>query len=304
MRIGCVYNKDDRGLSGLHWTNNAYRFFRCGLLETNLASVDILPVDENVRAEQFEGYDALIFYSLENLEPEGLSKLPCLKVARAPDAHSITEEWIDKARREGFELVINHQSPEYIRRYLPDDFRYEQIIFGINEEIHQSPKWSNRISDRILLTGVIRSDEHYRLRKMCKKQSRIKYVGKGAGFVGDGYAELLGMYRTAIAACSTTSVYKYFEIPACGCLSFMEVNSENGCDNLGFVDGENAVFIDEGNYKKRLKEYIKSLNDPKWRRIADNGRRFVLEKYENRVQVKKLIDIINDILVAEVKNGN
>jgi len=296
MRIGCVYNQNDVGLSGSHWTNNAYRFFRCGLLNTDLAEVDILPVGKVVKAEQLEGYDVLIFYSLENLEPEGLKDLPSLKVARSPDAHSITPEWISKAKREGFGVIINHQSPKYIRRYLPEEFRYEQIIFGINKGLHKSPDWSNRISDKILLTGVLWNAKHYKLRGMCQGKMGVTYVGKSAGYVGDGYAALLGKYRAAIAACRTTSVYKYFEIPACGCLSFMEVNGENGCDELGFVDGENAVFINEQNYIKRFREYLKDADNPKWQRIAENGRQLVLEKYENMIQVKKLLEIIKEVI--------
>jgi len=293
MRIGCVYNINDMGMSGVHWTNNAYRFFRRGLLETGLAEVDLLPVETDVRARRLEGYDVLIFYSLENLEPIGLNQLSCLKVVRAPDAHNINDRWMAKAA--GFDLVINHQTPEYVRRFLPDEFRYEQIIFGIDKETHKSPLWSNRKADKILLTGVLGRPEHYRLRKFCKGVYGVTYVGKGAGYVGNAYAELLGMYRTAIAACSTTSVYKYFEIPACGALSFMEVNEQNGCDNLGFIDGENAVFINRKNYRERLTEYRKTRDNPKWQRIAENGRRLVLERYENRVQGKKLIELIEEM---------
>ena len=42
---------------------------------------------------------------------------------------------------------------------------------------------------------------------------------------------------------------KYFEIPAAGCMSFMEVTPKNHAKYLGFKNNETAIFIDEKNYK-------------------------------------------------------
>jgi len=295
MRIACLYKKDDRGMSGEHWTNNAYRFFRNGLLETALSDVDIIPVDGEVRVRDLGSYDAIILYSLENLDPVGLNNLSAVKIARGPDAHNINEQWLERADRAGISLVINHQTPEYVRKFLPYKYPYEQIIFGINEEIHKSTDWRKRKADRILLTGNTGRSEHYELRSLCREKTYVHYIGKGAGFVGDDFPDLLNMYRAAIAACTTTSVYKYFEIPACGCLSFMEVNEENGCGNLGFENGVSAVFINKHNYKRKMREYLRTQDDEKWQEIAEEGRRFVLSRYENKLQVEKLINLIKDI---------
>lgn len=295
MRIACVYNSNDRGMSGEHWCNNGYRFFKEGLLESGEADVDIIPVDGVIKSSILKGYDAVVLYSLENLEVIGITNYAKVVIARAPDAHNINDEWLDRVDRAGVNVIINHQSPEYVRKFLPARYRYVQVIFGISEDIHKSREWENRDRSKILLTGSIGRDEHYQLRKLCGSLSCVEYVGHSSGYVGNRFGDLLNMYRAAIAACTTTSVYKYFEIPACGCLSFMEVNGENGCEKLGFVDGENAVFINEGNYRERLKEYVKTADDPKWKEIAERGRRLVMELYENKVQVGKLIKLISEL---------
>lgn len=294
MKIAFVYNKTDRGMSGKHWTNNAYRFFITGLSEYPGLDYQIFEVNRDFDCRQFNGFDVVILYSLENLEPIALDELDAIKVVRAPDSHSITAEWIKIADDGGVKLVINHHTPEYFYRFAPKSVPYEQIVFGITKRLHTSPPFKGR-GNKVLLTGAVHCGDFYDLRIKCGRLQGVEYVGKSLGFVGDKYPELLGQYKAGIAACTVTSVYKYFEIPACGCLNFMEVNEQNGCGNLGFVDMETAVFIDEENYKERIAEFTEKPQDSRWKTIAANGRRFVLKHYENEVQITKLLRAIEEV---------
>lgn len=296
MKIAFVYNKDDKGMSGKHWTNNAYRFFVEGLSRYPGLDYHVCPVNIDFDARDFNGFDVVIFYSLENLCPDYLAELNAVKVVRAPDPHAICPGWICRVFAGGVRLVINHHTPEYMRRFLPEAIPYEQVIFGITKKLHKGPPFKGR-RNSVLLTGAISRTQLYALRTRAIALPGVKRVSKREGFTGDRYPELLRRYKAAIAACTVSSVYKYFEIPACGCVSFMEVNEQNGCGNLGFVDMMNAVFVDESNYKERIAQFTENPQDERWKAIAANGRRFVLKHYENEVQIAKLLRSIEEVVV-------
>ena len=120
----------------------------------------------------------------------------------------------------------------------------------------------------------------------------VKYVSRSANFVNDNYPKLLGKYTASIAAPGLSLTMKCLEIPAAGCLTFMELNEINEADILGFVDGFSCIYINEFNYANKLEEYIETNNDLKWQKIAEEGKKFILENYTNDVQVEKLINYI------------
>ena len=76
----------------------------------------------------------------------------------------------------------------------------------------------------------------------------------------------------------------------------MEVTDKNRGEYLGFEDGKSAVFIDEDNYKLRLKQYLSEPDNPKWERIAKAGRIHSLENFNNDKAVCHLIDLMDEIL--------
>jgi len=118
----------------------------------------------------------------------------------------------------------------------------------------------------------------------------------GHQYVGDKYPLLLQQYRAAIA--STTDIYtmKYFEMPASGCLTFMEVNDNNYVKNLGYSNNENAIFINDKNYINKFEEYISDLDNPKWKQIANAGREYAMKTFNNDEGVKSLIKFFKEFL--------
>lgn len=294
MKLAFIYDKNDPGLAGTWYCNNSYRFFIEGLLKNHRINATAIPVEDTLDCSELEGFDVLLFYDIRRGKYLNVDKMSSLKIARAPDSHDINENWIDLCRSFGIKCVFNHHTERYARKYLPKDIRYYQIIFGINKEVYVAKPYLARRKDKILLSGVLGRPGMYVLRKRCNKLRYVDYVHRDPRFIGDKYSELLNQYRATIATCTVCSVYKYFEMPMCGCLSFMEVNAKNGCGKLGFVDGQNAIFINQNNYITRMKEFIDNPNDPRWEKIANNGREFVLANYENRIQVNKLIDIIEE----------
>ena len=132
---------------------------------------------------------------------------------------------------------------------------------------------------------------------MCNKLSYVDYTPTlKSNYINDNYPKLLGKYAAAIAATTTFPTIKYWEIPAAGCLTFMEITELNGGDYLGFENGKNAIFIDEKNYKDRFSEFLQNPNDPKWEEIAKEGRNFVMDNYNNDKAVEHLVDLIKELL--------
>ena len=76
----------------------------------------------------------------------------------------------------------------------------------------------------------------------------------------------------------------------------MEISELNKGEYLGFRDGENAIFINEENYKEKFLEYLSDINNPKWMKIAQAGKAFTMEKFSNDKAVKQLVKLFNDVL--------
>ena len=117
-------------------------------------------------------------------------------------------------------------------------------------------------------------------------------------YVNDNYPKLLEKYAAAIAADTYTPVVKFWEMPAAGCLTFMEITKKNMGNYLGFTDGVNAIFINENNYKEKFEEYLADTNNPKWENIARAGREYALNKLNKH---NTLIDLSADFRLTSAK---
>ncbi|KER05291.1 Glycosyl transferase protein, partial [Marine Group I thaumarchaeote SCGC AAA799-E16] len=109
-------------------------------------------------------------------------------------------------------------------------------------------------------------------------------------FRGDKYSLLLQKYRASIAASTMFPTIKYLEIPAAGCLTFMEITDHNYGKYLGFTNYENAIFINEKNYQKKLSDYVSDPDNSKWKDIANSGREYVMNHFTNDHAINSLID--------------
>jgi len=296
LKVAFVFDKDNRGLTGRWFTNNAYRFFMKGLFENESIEACSFPTEQEFDCNQVAKFDVVIFYDIRKSVYKNADRIKGVSISRAPDSHDIDDKWIRIADELSISHCFNHQSIKYAKKFLPNRIAYHQIIFGVTKNLHRNPNFDNRIKDFILLPGISNKSHYYILRYKCFGLPYVDGKTREAGFVNDEFPVLLGKYRAAIAACTVCSVYKYFELPACGCLTFMEVNSENGCDELEFIDGHNAIFINDNNYIDRFKSYLHDVDNPKWKTIAAAGREFALRKYENKIQVQKLVSIMESLV--------
>ncbi len=304
MRIKLLCNPNDKGINGKNWKLNNYRFFRDEL--SKQVDLDISPL--LIDYSQLD-CDAVILWSLlpKNLHPWdknlGLSsfkELDCLKITRAPDAWEIDAEYNRRCKELGIDLVVSFQSPKCQYEYLDKDIRYERFILGIDLPTYKNvTPWKKR-HNMILSSGVFDTRWwFYRFRTLCAEHPFVIHRPKQQPYLGTDYWQLLNQYRAAIACMSYTSVLKYFEIPMCGCLMFAEVTDFNQIREMGFIDGVNCIYIDEDNYKDRFKEYINTVDDPKWKRIADTGHKLVKNTYNNESEVKRFVELIESMVAAK-----
>ena len=56
------------------------------------------------------------------------------------------------------------------------------------------------------------------------------------------------------------------------------------------------MYINESNYVEKFSEFLETSDDPKWEKIASNGRKFALENFNNDVAVTSLIQLIRDVI--------
>ena len=82
------------------------------------------------------------------------------------------------------------------------------------------------------------------------------------------------------------TVGKYMEIPACGCLPFMEKTPD--LSELGFVDGEHYVSINRWNYKKRFEAIYSAEAEG----IAKAAQELIRKRHTHSHRVSTILDEI------------
>ena len=249
-------------------------------------------------------------------ELKNIKKLGMPVVAKVGDLHNSKNFDISESHEKyGITSYFGYQHEGNFYKYYPKKFDYTTIVFGLETSLYQNLlPFSKRIKKRILNSGAVGNTKflsklfnqfknpdnalnHYKLRTLCNELSYVDYTSTlQHEFVGDKYPLLLQKYQSAIAATTGNYTQKYLEIPAAGCLSFMEVTDENHANYLNFEDGENAIFINERNYQQKFEEFLESSDDPIWEQIANSGRNHVLNNYNNDLAVESLVNLFKKII--------
>ncbi len=248
---------------------------------------------------------------------DGIQNLGIPVISRTGDQHYAKK----------FNMISNHQKwkidyyfssnpRSYFYQFLPRNFMYENIFIGIEPSSYQNLKpYKERIKNKILNSGNVgkltiksrvanailnpkRSAWYfYKLRTICNKLEYVDHTGmKGNRYVNDDYPTYLSRYRSAIAAATWFPAQKYWEIPAAGCLTFMENSKKNDVSYMGFKDGETVIFINEKNYEDKFEEFLNDPDNPKWEKIANAGRQYVMNNLTNDNAVEKLVELMKKLL--------
>ena len=320
IRVAFIYHKSNVFLSGTYFDNTYYNFYMNALKRNKELEIIYFPTDDifdsNILKNKFD------IVLLWGDQPYGMpnkiidiNKLDIPVIANATDAQD-AKKAIQYNKKWKIDYYYDFYPKGFFYEHYPQNFKYKTIIFGLEPSLYEKIKpFNERIKNKIINSGAtgntkflskiinnilnpkFNSLKGYYLRTKCNELSYVDYTTTLKNeFINDKYPILLQKYASAIAATSDTPSIKYWEIPAAGCLTFMEITKKNKGDFLGFIDEESAIFINEKNYQQKFDEYLSDFNNPKWEKIANKGRKFALENFNNDKAVESFVNLIKNIL--------
>ncbi len=317
INLAIIYDKNFSLFSKDYYATYVYHFILEAFKRNTEINVTYYPIEKDIDVSDFKQDVILLFCSLIHFKGNliGIHDNVIPVIAYAGDSHYFDKKLVNELT-ERFEIDYYFgfidESNHY--RYFPSNTNYKKIVFGIEPSIYENVKlFDERITSKILNSGRVGNNKilnrlklnlkygnqnpnrHYKLRTKCNELDFVDYTETlSHEFVGDKYTLLLQKYQCAIASTTEFATPKYWEIPASGCVCFMEVTKKNNAVDLGFEDGLNAVFIDENNYLNKFTEFMADRKNPKWKNIGENGRKFALENFNNDIAVQHFVDLIRD----------
>ncbi len=322
IRIAFIYKASNPYMSGKAWATTYYHFFMNALRRHPDLEVSYFPAEQKFDTSKLKNnFDIVLLWENHPWgspdELVGIHNLDIPVICRINDAHdAVAKGKIQYHEKYKIDHYFGYLPESFFYKYYPKTFKYKVIIYGVEPSLYESvTPFSQRIKNKILCSGAAASTKlstqmferlmrfkgemslykHYKLRTMCIKLPYVDYTTTlQHEYVNDKYPLLLMKYAGSVAAHSLYPVIKYWESTAAGCLTFMEVTEKNRADILGFKDGENAIFINEKNYKKKLEEFISDPNNSKWEEIARAGREYTMKNLTNDVAVESLVSIMKE----------
>lgn len=324
IKVAFIYKQTCDFMTGTFFANAYYHFFIDALERNNRIAVTNFPADDKFDTRQLKDeFDVILL--CENHpkgtpdELVGIEDLNIPVICRVNDAHDARLKGkIQYHAKYKIDHYFGYLPESFFYKYYPKNFKYKLIVYGLEPSVYNDIKpFKDRIKNRILCSGAAASTrwrtrtleriqrfrgetsmyKHYRLRTKCIMLPYVDYTGTlQHEYVHDKYPLLLSKYAGSIAAHSLYPVIKYLEIPAAGCLTFMEVTEKNRADVFGFKDNETAIFINEKNYKEKFEEFLSEPDNPKWEEIADAGRQFVMNNRNNDNAVDSLVDLMEEVI--------
>ena len=320
--VAFIYKKSYKFFHKEHFDQTTNDFFMNALNRNERLNVSYFPCENEFDAKKLGGKQDIILFANNELDaiPEfihGINNLTIPIITKTGDPHRAEEyKQIELHEKLKIDAYWSLQPKEYFYEYYPKNILYKEILWGIESSKYQNlNSYSNRIKDRILNSGNVgRTDiksktlhvfsrkinsalYFYKLRTTWNDSSCVDYAGmKNNVYINDNYPECLSRYCSSIATGTIYPVIKFFEIPAAGCLTFMEITEKNHGKYLGFENDKSAIFINEENYKHKFEEYLRDPHNEKWEKIADAGKKHALTVANNDTAVKNLIQIIEELI--------
>lgn len=251
--------------------------------------------------------------------PVGLHKVTDIpKVMWVNDFWGISPaDWERAVFAHGFSHATATYCPPFVRQ---SDFQdcypasvRTRIVFhalprGIDKEMFDGGQPFNERDIDVCSLGNV-SPSFYALRHYCreslKHQSWLKfftaahpgydYTGPES-LTGKRYAAVLG--RSKIHVCCTSSYnlpfIKLFETMASG--AALMSDRPNGAEELGLVDGETYIRIDQANFMPKLHQYLRDQET--LQRIAAAGRDLFLRRYTTQHNAAAMTAILEGIVAG------
>ncbi len=315
IKVAFIYKASNIFMTGKHFDNNYYNFFLKALPRNKNIEVTNFTEEEKFDIEKLENkFDVILLWQNNEFGTPDLiniknSKIPVITRCADPREIEITKKYHKKWK---IDYYFHFWPESFFHSFLPKNFKYKSIIYGLESSLYKNTTpFEDRIKNKILNSGAIGNTKLlskiindiknpkwnayrvYYLRTIFNNLPYVDYFPTLQNeFVGDKFPLLLQKYQASVAASTTNPVAKMWEIPAAGCMTFLEVNEKNNADFVGFKNNENAIFINEENYKEKFQEYLENVEDKKWRNIAEKGRKFVIDNLNNDKAVESLVELM------------
>jgi len=320
IKVSFIYHKDNVFLSGNHFDNTYYHFFMRALQRNEKIDVKYFPTTDIFDSKILRHEtDLILLWSNADFgmpkEILGIDDLDIPVISRGSDPGDAKKAKKNHSRWK-IDYYFHFLPEDFFHELYPQNFKYKKILYGLESSLYENVRpFENRIKNKILNSGNVGKNKiisriisdirkpkwnTYRCKILRTKCNELPFVDYTTtlkhDFVNDRYTLLLQKYCAAIAADTNCPVQKYWEIPASGCLSFMEVTKKNRGTHIGFEDDFSAIFINEKNYVEKFQEFLNDSDNPKWEKIAYNGRQHALKNFNNDTAVESLIELMNDLI--------
>ena len=320
LNIAFIFKRDNYFLSGNHFDNCYYNFFMKALQRNKNINVKNFPTGDIFDASILKNkFDIILLFGNSDFgmpnEIRNIENMDIPVISRSVDPKD-AKKAKNNHERWKIDYYFHFHSKEFFYELYPKKFQYKTIFYGVEPPLFQNTKpFEDRIRDKILNSGNIGNLHffsriindlkdpkwnNYRckvLRTKCNKLSFVDYTPTlNHEYINDRYPILLQKYRAGIAADTYSPVIKYWEIPAAGCLTFMEITQKNRGEYTGFKDNETAIFINEKNYQEKFNEYLSDKENSKWREIALEGKEFAMKNFNNDKGVEELVDLMKTLV--------
>ena len=322
ISVAVIYKKDYNFFNKNHFDQTTNDFFMKALKRNERLIISYFPCDNEFDVKKLTGKCDIILLvnnrfdaTPENLHGIKESTIPI--ITKTGDPHYAKKyNQIELHEKFKIDAYWSLQPKEYFYKYYPNNFKFKEVLWGIEpSKFEKQVPFKNRIYKKILNSGNVGRRNikskiahkfskninsalyFYKLRTICNDLPYVDYTGmKGDRYINEDYVSYLSRYQAAIATGTFYPVIKFFEIPAAGCLTFMEITEKNHGKYLGFKNNENCILIDEKNYQRKFEEFLNDPDNKKWNEIANAGRDHTLNVANNDRGVESLIQLMEEFL--------
>ena len=330
ISVALIYRKSYNFFQPDHFDQTSYDFFFKALKRNKQLEISYYPCEKKFDVSKIKGKCDIILLPDNRIAdyndgstdgaPDVLigiknSNIPV--ISKTGDPHYAKKyNQVELHEKLKIDCYWSLQPKSYFYKFYPKHFQYKEILWGLEPSLYKNLKsYKSRIKNKILNSGNVGRNTlksklghifskdinsalyFYKLRTMCNKLPYVDYAGmKESKYINENYPEYLSKYCAAIATGTYYPVIKYFEIPAAGCLTFMEITEKNHAEYLGYKDNETAIFVNEKNYKNKFEEYLNDPNNKKWEEIANSGMDYTINEVNNDKGVESLVELIESFI--------
>lgn len=168
-------------------------------------------------------------------------------------------------------------------------------FWGVDPELHRLQREVKRDIDVLFigsLNDAIWAERNRWLDRLAKLSNRYRVL-IAMGHYGEDYVALTNrakiVFNRSVNGCTNQRAY---DAPACGALVFNE--TENDECRETFIENEHCVYYSADDFEAKLDFYLTHAAERD--RIAEAGRRFVLERHTESVHFNDLLELLNENL--------